>query len=259
MRAFIITTLILLSTNLLAQNITRFGSQVDVLVYLNNKSDFTNKDTGVTLTFFEMGGRMKSNKGVSYYNPDVTLLSSTRAVVTYESLTSGGIAKIIVDCKENVIADKSSMTIYSADNYSNESINQQPETNWSNKQERQAQAKKPNKPNYFIINGVTNIPKSFVGKFIQGKNYIIISSTSATSGKIDVSYYGKKYTAPFNPNNYMNSDYIEFYNSIVTFKVFGIDNKTSKIKEIDLRINYSGDNWNTDSDDVAKKIRFKRQ
>lgn len=54
MRAFIITTLILLSTNLLAQNITRFGSQVDVLVYLNNKSDFTNKDTGVTLTFFEL-------------------------------------------------------------------------------------------------------------------------------------------------------------------------------------------------------------
>lgn len=127
MRTFILSTLILLSTNLLAQNITRFGSQVDVLVYLNSKSDFTNKDTGVTLTFFEMGGRMKSNKGVSYYNPDVTLLSSTRAVVTYESLTSGGIAKIIVDCKENVIADKSSMTVYAAENYRNENNDQQPE------------------------------------------------------------------------------------------------------------------------------------
>jgi hypothetical protein len=115
MKLIFISFLICLSFQIDAQTITRFESEADVLVYLNNKADFSNKNNGVTLTFFEMGGRMRSNKGVSYYNPDVTILTSTRAVVVYESLTSGGIAKIIVDCKENVIADKSDMTVYTPD------------------------------------------------------------------------------------------------------------------------------------------------
>jgi len=115
MKLIFISFLIFLSFQINAQTITRFESQADVLVYLNNKADFTNKNNGVTLTFSEMGGRMRSNKGVSYYNPDVTILTNTRAVVVYESLTSGGIAKIIVDCKENVIADKSDMTVYTPD------------------------------------------------------------------------------------------------------------------------------------------------
>jgi hypothetical protein len=116
MKLFFLSFLVLLSFQIGAQTITRFESEADVLVYLNNKADFTNKNNGVTLTFFDMGGRMRSNKGVSYYNPDVSILSSTRAVVVYESLTSGGVAKIIVDCRENVIADKSDMTVYSPDN-----------------------------------------------------------------------------------------------------------------------------------------------
>lgn len=115
MRAIFLSTLVLLCTSLFSQTISIFESPADVLVFLNNRGDFTNTKNGVTLSFSDMGGRMRSNKGVDYYNPEVTLLSRTRATVTYESLTSGGIAKIIVDCKENVIADKSDMTVYAPD------------------------------------------------------------------------------------------------------------------------------------------------
>jgi hypothetical protein len=116
MRTIFLSAYILLCTSLFSQTISSFESSTDVLVFLNNRVDFTNTKNGVTLSFSDMGGRMRSNKGVDYYNPEVTLLSRTRATVTYESLTSGGIAKLIVDCKENLIADRSDMTIYSAIN-----------------------------------------------------------------------------------------------------------------------------------------------
>ena len=146
MKLIFISFLICLSFQISAQTINRFESEADVLVYLNNKADFTNKNNGVTLTFFEMGGRMRSNKGVSYYNPDVTILTSTRAVVVYESLTSGGIAKIIVDCKENVIADKSDMTVYIPD---------------SDEYEQPVRSAKQ----YNTVN--TNTPKKIIGKTVK--------------------------------------------------------------------------------------------
>ena len=64
-----------------------------------------------------MGGRMTSNKGLNYFNPDVTLLNTTRAVVAYTSLTSGGTAQIIVDCSEDVVLDRSSREVYVAERF----------------------------------------------------------------------------------------------------------------------------------------------
>jgi len=228
-----------------------FESEADVLFYLNNKANFTNKKNGVTLMFSEMGGRMRSNKGLNYFNPDVTFLTRTRAIVVYKSLTSGGSAMMIVDCKENVVADKSDMTIYSAD--SNEDYG-----NSGNYGNENKSAKDIDKPNYIIINGVTKIPNSFVGKFLQGNNYVIITKTSDKKGSISGSYNGKKFMAPFNPNGYLNQNHIKFFNDVVHFYLFGINNNSNIIKEIDLRIIYS-DDWSTDRHEDAKKIRFRRQ
>jgi hypothetical protein len=95
----------------------KFYSEADVLNYLNNKRNFTNSSTGVTLIFTEMGGRMTSNKGLNYFSPDVTLVNTTRAVVAYTSLTSGGTAQIIVDCSEEVVLDRSSRVAYVAERF----------------------------------------------------------------------------------------------------------------------------------------------
>lgn len=122
MRIIFLSAYILLCTSLFSQTIKSFASSADVLVYLNNKSNFTNKNNGVTLTFFDMGGRVKSNKGVSYYNPDVTLINQNRAVIQYESLTSSGYAKMIVDCKLNIVMDRYDNTIYSAESFDNEPL-----------------------------------------------------------------------------------------------------------------------------------------
>jgi hypothetical protein len=61
-----------------------------------------------------MGSRLKSNTGLDYFNPSVILLTSTRARVTYESLTTNGVTKIIVDCSRNIIIDEDSYTTFSS-------------------------------------------------------------------------------------------------------------------------------------------------
>lgn len=252
MRTIFLSAYILLCTSLFSQTISSFESTADVLVFLNNRGDFTNTKNGVTLSFSDMGGRMRSNKGVDYYNPEVTLLSRTRAIVTYESLTSGGIAKIIVDCKENVIADKSDMTVYS------------PESDLSEDQVEKSQ--RPNvkykpvkvKPNYYEITGQTRIPNSFVGRWVQGKNYVIITKKTETKGSVTVSLNGRTYTANFNPRNYMNSEYINFIKEPdVEYWIFGIKSSDNKIKEIDLAFNYYA-NYNSEAIADRKKIRFHR-
>ena len=109
---------ILCLTYVSAYSQTTFESESDVLFYLNTKSSFSNKGNGVTLSFTDMGSRMSSNKGINYFNPDVTLISRTRAIVQYQSLTNpDGFAKIIVDCNQNIVVDKSDMTKYSAYSY----------------------------------------------------------------------------------------------------------------------------------------------
>ena len=241
---------ILCLTLISAYSQTTFESEADVLQYLTTKGQFTNRGTNITLTFSDMGSSLSSGRS-SYFNPQVTLVSSTRAVVEYQSLNNPDVTvQFIVDSRENVIMDKRDRSIYKAYSYE--------EKEPIRKNER-IPITSTKKVNYLIIKGETKIPNSFVGKFIQGNNYVIITKTSDRKGSMSVSFNGKKYTAPFNPNNYMDANNIMFFNSVVTFKVFGIDNNSNIIKEIDLRINYSGDNWNTDSDEDAKKIRFRRQ
>lgn len=229
-----------------------FQSEADVLFYLTQKSPFTNERTGTTLTFTSMGSYLYVGQS-QCYNPDVTLVSSTRAFVIYESLSNPG-AKIqfIVDSKENLIMDRQDKSLYKANSYEEDIPKPAP------KQTSKPAATSPARPNYVTISGETNIPNSFVGKFVQGNNYVIISKVSDKKGSITVSYNGKKYIAEFNPNNYMNANNLDFFNNDVNITVFGINNNSTTLKEIDLRLNFYGDNWNTDSHDYVKKIRFKR-
>lgn len=100
---------------------TTFESESDVSLYLADNSPFKNKDNGVTISFPDMATRMISNSGNSYFNPDIILVSRTRAVIEYQSTTNpNAVAKIIVDCKENFVVDKSDMTMYKSNSYDEE-------------------------------------------------------------------------------------------------------------------------------------------
>nr|WP_299416657.1 hypothetical protein [uncultured Emticicia sp.] len=97
---------------------TTFESESDVSLYLTDNSPFKNKDNGVTISFPDMATRMISNSGNSYFNPDIILISRTRAVLEYQSTTDPDrVAKIIVDCKENFVVDKSDMTMYKSNSF----------------------------------------------------------------------------------------------------------------------------------------------
>jgi hypothetical protein len=259
--------ILLIATMLLAFGVVNaqssFSDMTDVIKFMENKT-YYNSETDVELeygyisSYNTYGIKLKSNKSgrtMYFINCDIETYGSF-ADVSGTSTSDGSNFKFRLYKNRIIIGigEQRQTTFYlKASSYTEKEPIQ------SNNQVPQTSAKKINKPNYFIIKGETKIPNSFVGKFIQGSNYVVITKTSDKSGNISVSYNGKKYTVPFNPNNYMNSNNIEFYNSVVTFGVFGIDNASSIIKEIDLRINYSGDNWNTDSNEDAKKIRFIRQ
>lgn len=93
---------------------TAFESSADVLLYLNTKGTFTNKQANITLTFSDMATRLSSGSA-SYYSPDVTLLNSYKAVVKYQSLNNpDGIVSFTVDAKSNTLTDRSDRTEYKA-------------------------------------------------------------------------------------------------------------------------------------------------
>ncbi|MBS1919632.1 MAG: hypothetical protein JST17_05235 [Bacteroidetes bacterium] len=103
-----------------AHSQTTFDSEADVLLYLTTKGPFTNKDANVTLTFSDMGSRLSSGRS-SYFNPEVTLVSNTRAVVEYQSLNNPDVTvQFIVDTKENVIMDRRDKSIFKAYSYDEE-------------------------------------------------------------------------------------------------------------------------------------------
>lgn len=96
---------------------TIFYQDVDVLVYLNNTISFKNVEDNLTLTFSDMS-RVTTSRGKGYFNPEVTLISKTRALVRYQSLNNpDGVVNIIVDSKENAVVDRSNMQIFKAINY----------------------------------------------------------------------------------------------------------------------------------------------
>jgi hypothetical protein len=258
--------LILLSTVLLsfcfAKAQSTFSDMTDVIKFMENKTYYnsemeTELEFGYISSYNTYGINLKSHKSgrtMYFINCDIKAYGSF-ADVSGTSTSDGSNFKFRL-YKTMIVVGVGEQR--QATFYLKESSYTEEKTIQSNNQVQLTPVNKTNKPNYFIINGVAIIPYSFVGKFVQGNNYVIISRTSDKSGNITVSYNGKKYTAPFNPNNYLDSNNIAFFNDIVDFVVFGIDNKSNIIKEIDLRINFS-DNWNTDSNEDAKKIRFVRQ
>jgi hypothetical protein len=111
---FVFATLLIFNTALFPQTYTVFRSEGEVLNFLESRKKFSNSKLDITITFSDMGSRLKSNTGLDYFNPSVILLTSTRARVTYESLTTNGVTKIIVDCSRNIIIDEDSYTTFSS-------------------------------------------------------------------------------------------------------------------------------------------------
>ena len=206
MKQLLISLLLIVCVPVFSQTISIFESKGDVLVFLNNRGDFTNSNNGVTLSFSDMGGRMRSNKGVDYFNPDVTLLSRTRAIVTYESLTSGGIAKIIVDCKENVIADRNDNTVYSPESSSKDPINE-------SKVESEPTPQEPS----IIIGVPIRIGNLVVAQYnftVFGRNWDGAKKACAalgkgwrlpTKGELNILYQNRKKIGEFGNKNYWSS------------------------------------------------------
>lgn len=108
--------LLLLTLNFFsAYSQSAFESEADVLSYLSTKGQFTNKKANITLTFSEMGGRLSTGSS-SYFNPDVTIVTSTRAYVKYQSLNNPNVkVEFIVDSKDNYILDRKDKSIFYAD------------------------------------------------------------------------------------------------------------------------------------------------
>lgn len=110
MKLFFAFLFSLMTINSKAQ--TYFETDIDVLLYLNTNGPFYNKNTDVTLYFSDMGGSLSTGRS-KYFNPDVTIVSSYRAVAEYQSLYNpNGVVRFIVDSRENVIMDRSDKTIY---------------------------------------------------------------------------------------------------------------------------------------------------
>jgi hypothetical protein len=102
--------LCLFTLNINAQNY--FDSEFDVLHYINTNGPFYNKKTDITLNFSEMGGMLSTGRS-KYFNPDITIISSYRAVAEYQSLNNpNGVVRLIVDSREHVIVDRSDNTVY---------------------------------------------------------------------------------------------------------------------------------------------------
>ena len=110
MKLFFAFLFSLMTINSKAQ--TYFETDIDVLLYLNTNGPFYNKNTDVTLNFSDMGGSLSTGRS-KYFNPDVTIVSSYRAVAEYQSMNNpNSIVRIVVDSRENVIMDRSDNTIY---------------------------------------------------------------------------------------------------------------------------------------------------
>ncbi len=104
----------LLFTNLFVIGQSAFESDVDVLFYLNNKGSFKNEDSGIKLTFSDMGSQLSTGNS-QFFQPDVVLLSTSRAIVTYQLVTDPErTVKIVVDSKQNLVMDLSDKAIYRA-------------------------------------------------------------------------------------------------------------------------------------------------
>jgi hypothetical protein len=88
-----------------------FQSKTDVNLYLSTNSIFENAG-GNKITFSDMGATCNSGN-VIYVNPQIKIISSTIAKVSYTCVTiSGFSASFTINCKENIIVDLKDNDIY---------------------------------------------------------------------------------------------------------------------------------------------------
>lgn len=90
-----------------------FHSDGDVLSYLALKRTFSDEND-FTLKFYDMGGGMSAGSA-RFFNPEVTIVSTTRAIVEYQNLdTIGATSSFIVDSRQNLLMDRASNHIFRA-------------------------------------------------------------------------------------------------------------------------------------------------
>lgn len=93
-----------------------FQSDGDVLSYLALKRTFSDEND-FTLKFYDMGGGMTAGSA-RFFNPEVTIVSNTRAIVEYQNLnTPGATSSFIVDSRQNLLMDRASNHIFRAYSY----------------------------------------------------------------------------------------------------------------------------------------------
>ena len=113
MKRIILLIIFFLGVNLISGQ-SRFESEEDVFYYLNLKSIFKNKDSGIALTFSELGYQLSTGSS-KYYQPEAVIVSETRAVVVFESIARpGATVKFIVDTEKNIIVDRSDGSVFYA-------------------------------------------------------------------------------------------------------------------------------------------------
>jgi hypothetical protein len=111
-----------------------FESDTDVLLYLSLQGSFTNASSGITLSFTDMASNLSTGRS-QYYSPEVSVLSSTRAIVKYTSASNPGYtASFVVDSKKNILIDKGDNSVYSSDSpLSNQEVGENRNTSQQNR------------------------------------------------------------------------------------------------------------------------------
>ena len=112
MRKYILIFVIFLSSVSTNLNAQQFQSETDVLIYLDGKT-FTNTSVNANLRFSNSGGTLTINGRLVFYNPDIKVLSTTKALYTFYSTTNPS-TKIggIINSQFNTITDRSNGRIY---------------------------------------------------------------------------------------------------------------------------------------------------
>jgi len=117
MKKLVLLTIILCVKISFLAGQSRFESEEDVFFYLNMKGAFSNSESGVTLSFSDLGYQMSTGSS-RYYQPEAVVVSSTRAIVVFESISRPGVTvKFIVDSEKNVIVDRSDGSVFYAAGY----------------------------------------------------------------------------------------------------------------------------------------------
>lgn len=98
-------------------------SESDVLAYLDGKT-FKKESVGATLTFHEAGSKLTVNGSSIFSRPDVSILTSTMALVIYWGVTDPSVkAGLMVDHEKNTVTDRTNGSVYTL-----ETLRQLPDT-----------------------------------------------------------------------------------------------------------------------------------